>query len=345
MKFSDWDYIFQNGKIDVIPNIPIETPMLFYKYYSITDYNIEAIKTSKLYFSHPLVFNDLFESSIQMLELDKLSQKKLISLYDRHKEIVWPHQPMDYRAIKNFVETRNGQSLADFLRTTLTFYWNIIFIKTGVLSLASIDNNILLWSYYTNNSGVAIEFQNLPIDKKETFGPYPINYTDNYETMHPKTTELDKERLLYLTNVKSLNWKHENEWRLLLRRDNLSIPNYRSETLLNTNRLVSYPKSNVKSVILGFKFFKGFIPYEIDKRTFRYTFDALDKTESLNLKTQLLNYLVDNNVPIKQVQTNEDNTFRIESANVNVEIIERDRVYIVTRSRENKRANLRLSSN
>ena len=46
----------------------------------------------------------------------------------------------------------------------------------------------------------------------------------------------------------------------------------------------------------------------------------------------------------KQIQTNEDNTFCIDAANVEIEVIERDKIYKVTRSRENKRANLRLTN-
>lgn len=279
-----------------------------------------------------------------MIDLNKISQQELVNLYDKYKEIIWVHETKDYHAIKEFVHIHLKGDNADFLRTTLTFYWNIIFMKTGVLSLASIDNNILLWSYYTNHTGVAIEFQSLPIDNTEVFGPFPINYSGKYETLHPKTTELDNEHLLYLTNVKSTDWKHENEWRLLLRKDNLSIPNYKSEKLIDKNRLISYPKNIVNSIILGFKFFKGFIPYEVNKRTFKYTFNELDSKEYLNLKIEFLNYLVDTKISVKQIQTNEDNTFCIEAANVEIKIIERDKIYMVTRSRENKRANLRLTT-
>lgn len=344
MKLSDWKYTYKKNIIEIVPNFPIQIPDYFYKYYSITDYNIDAIINSKLYFSHPLVFNDLFDASIQMIDLNKISQQELVNLYDRYKEIVWVHEKKDYHSIKEFVHANLKYDKVDFLRTTLTFYWNVIFIKTGVLSLASIDNNILLWSYYTNHTGVAVEFQSLPIDNTEVFGPFPVNYSDKYETLNPKTAELDNEHLLYLTNVKSTDWRHENEWRLLLRRNNLSIPNYKSEKLIDENRLISYPKNIVNSIILGFKFFKGFIPYEVNKRTFKYTVGELDSKEYLDLKIKLLNYLVDNKIIIKQIQTNEDSTFCIEAANVKIEIIERDKIYVVTRSRENKRANLRLTN-
>jgi hypothetical protein len=211
------------------------------------------------------------------------------------------------------------------------------------LSLTSVDNDILLWSYYNNHTGFAIELSDLPIDNNAIFGPFPINYVEQYVILFPRAIELSNEHLLYLTNIKSSAWKHEKEWRVLLKRDNLSIPDYPPSNINDKNRLVNYSPEIIKSVILGFKFFKEFIPYEIDKKTYKFTIEEDNNSDVLSLKLKLLNHLILNNISVKQIQTKNNNSFCIEANEVSLEIIESNKTYLVRRITEKKTPNIRFA--
>lgn len=50
-----------------------------------------------------------------------------------------------------------------------------IYRKIGIVSLTSDDDNLLMWSYYTNHKGFCIEFDYSKFDFK-FHGPFPINY-------------------------------------------------------------------------------------------------------------------------------------------------------------------------
>lgn len=341
MKISGRKYLFKKGKFKIMPDNKAQKPEFFYKYYSVQSYNLEAFIKSQLYFSHPLILNDLFDASIQLINLEKISLSQLVALYDNYRNIVWKENPPEYYKIKEFVEREYKADKVDFCKLSLTFYWNIIFKKVGLLSLASHGDNILLWSYYNNNEGFALEFSELPVDNIEIFGPFPINYKDKFEIIFPKSPDLSNEELLYVTNIKSKEWKHEGEWRLLLRREDLSIPNYPPSKGFDKRRLVDYSSSIVNSVILGFKYFKEFVPEVIDKRTYKYTVTEDNDANLVQLKVKLLNHLIDNQIPIKQIQTKDDNTFCIESAFVNIEILERDKVYVLEKREDKMTPNMR----
>jgi hypothetical protein len=94
---------------------------------------------------------------------------------------------------------------------------------------------------------------------------------------------------------------------------------------------------------LGFKFFKEFIPVEIDKRTYKFTkIENKETRNALKLKLRLLNHLVENKIPIKQIQTKDDNSFRIDSGSVSIEIVEIDKIYIVRRNEDKMTPNIRF---
>lgn len=129
MKISNWQYSFTNDLYSISPEQNISRPSFFYKYYSFTDYNLKAFVDSKLYFSHPLVLNDIFDGSIQILNLKRLSLSQLVNLYSSNREIVWKENAPDYHSIKDFVEREYRKDKNSLLQLTLTFYWNIIFQK------------------------------------------------------------------------------------------------------------------------------------------------------------------------------------------------------------------------
>ncbi|MDR3057371.1 MAG: DUF2971 domain-containing protein [Prevotella sp.] len=114
--------------------------------------------------------------------------------------------------------------------------------QKGIYSLSNNINNELLWAYYgSGHSGFAIEYD---IDKlKES-----LNYNQYFQLIYDFDVEYKKSipkadfSLLYkkdkdiipilktFIGTKSLSWKHEEEYRLVVEREGLLEIDYRSVT-------------------------------------------------------------------------------------------------------------------
>lgn len=95
--------------------------------------------------------------------------------------------------------------------------------KMKFISFADRPNNPLLWSYYGDrHKGVCIGVSS-SIQIGQDNGMEPVEY-DNPVTIPVGTDvrpdEEDKERLRHFFRAKRIEWKHENEWRLLIPTNN-----------------------------------------------------------------------------------------------------------------------------
>lgn len=85
--------------------------------------------------------------------------------------------------------------------------------KVGILSLSEINDDLLMWSHYSNgHKGICLEF--LATDNTPFFGDaQPVRYNDQrprFDYGDDKFTQLEK---IILT--KSAHWSYEKEWRIL----------------------------------------------------------------------------------------------------------------------------------
>lgn len=319
MIFNDWEYINKNGG-KIIPTIDIPAPNSFAKYYGLNKYSVDALTNQYLFFSHPLILNDPFDSCRQLVNLSKFSERQFVKLIEKNRKFTLPNNSISPEQIMHKTGIWFREDKADLADTSLTFFWNLVFKDWGILSLAGINNDMLMWSYYTNHQGFVIEFDNQLYDSGEVIGPFPINYSKNYKTIFPRSIKLERENLLYATNVKSLRWKHEKEWRYLVNRDNMSIPNYKDSLLNEEKRKVNYHKGKVKSVILGYKFFQGnSTKTNLEKGKRLYQFQPkINKKDKLKLK--ILDYILDNNLMLKEIEIEENNTFDLKVMDVKLSI-------------------------
>ncbi len=330
MKLSNWEYTKDlDGKVIITTVDNKSKPEKLIKYYSLTDYNIDAFKRNYLFFSHPLDLNDPFDSCRYMIDLRFLSKGYFITLISRYMHFFMPSRKLSIAEIINYVEHgfNNETSKMDFFQTHNPFYWNIIFSKVAVLSLSEIEDSMLLWSYYTNHKGFAVKFINLNFETTIS-GPYPMNYSNKYEIIYPRKVEIEIEKLIYLLTIKSEEWKHENEWRFILRKDNLAIPEYDEYDIKISNNKVTYDPKQIEYIVLGFKFFKGNItPIYISDNSRIYTFN--NKSHSDKLKIDLLNLIIENKIVVRQIEAKEDNSFTLVSFPIKIEMKEKNRTYII----------------
>ena len=264
-----------------------------------------------LFFSHPLILNDPFDSCRQLVSLDKFSERQFVKLHERNQRFITPDRRYSLEEIKFETAKWYRKDKVELVDTFLTFFWNLIFKDWGILSLGEIDNDLLMWSYYNSHQGFAIEFENQLFDDAEVIGAFPINYVENYETISPRSIKLDIEQMLYVTNVKSSKWKHEKEWRFLVNRENMSIPKYSDPILKLDRRKVRYQEKKVKSIILGHKFFEDNITKtHFDKRKNLYKFHP-DNNEMDKLRLEIINHILVKDIKVRKIEIAEDNTFSL----------------------------------
>lgn len=316
MIFNDWKYIKDKGRARIIPDSDIPLPKSFIKYYGLNENSVNATINGYLFFSHPLILNDPFDSCRQLVSLDKFSERQFVKLREQNQRFITPDRRYSLEEIKFKIVKRYRENKKDLADSYLTLFWNLIFKDWGILSLAGVDNDMLMWSYYNNHQGFALEFENQLYNTPEVHGAFPINYTKNYETISPRSIKLDIEQLLYVTNVKYSQWSHEKEWRFLVNRENMSIPNYIDPILKLDRRKVRYQERKIKSIILGYKFFEDNVTkthFGKGKRLYRF---HPDKNEKDKLRLELFNYIFENNIKVREIEIAEDNTFSLNVMNI-----------------------------
>lgn len=95
--------------------------------------------------------------------------------------------------------------------------------KMKFISFADLPNNPLLWSYYGDrHKGVCIGVS-ASIQIGPDNGMEPVEYDNPVKIpvgTDVRPDEEDKERLKHFFRAKRVEWKHENEWRLLIPSNN-----------------------------------------------------------------------------------------------------------------------------
>ncbi len=329
MIFNDWEYV--NDKVGgrIIPDRKIAFPSQFSKYYGLSKNSVDALTKGYVYFSHPLVLNDPFDSCRQLIDLSLFSERQFVKLIFNNLKLTNPDSSFTYDEIKNQIAVMYRNNKSGLLNTALTFFWNIVFKDWGILSLSDIDSDLRMWSYYTNHRGFILNFKSDLFDTTEILGPFPINYSDNYDSVTPRSLAIERENLLYVTNIKSNHWKHENEWRFLLNRDNMSIPEYKDKILVDNKRRVAYKSDKLNSIVLGYKFFQENISgTKIGDKKRLFKFNKADNPSD-NLRISILENIIENKLITKEIQIAEDNTFNLEVHDITITCIEKGVKYII----------------
>jgi Protein of unknown function (DUF2971) len=216
-------------------------PPTLYKYSGVSGDRLERMRKlvveSELYFARPSSFNDpldcrvapRFDASTLLIEQHWRRVAKRNSPA-RHPSV---HRPV---IRKMLTESRTPEGQA---RLTNQMFESLD--QNGVVCLAKDPANMLLWSYYAEgHAGVAVRF-NLSLENLIAFGRSFIPVEVQYQSEFPdinfyKSTTTDF--ILTILGTKSIAWKHEQEWRLV-------IPGF--------SGCVRVPPRMINGVILGMK--------------------------------------------------------------------------------------------
>jgi len=183
-----------------------------YKYRSMESHELieglDAIfKDNSIYLSDPTSFNDPFECR-PVLTIHRSQLKNYLYIRDmirkQHPSKSKKEQDKLIKKAKLMIQDKTYQEhvYTEFIKTI------------GVYSLSQINNDILMWSHYSNkHKGLCIEFD--ASQEVILFGQaLKVNYSEKYPIVNTFDIGNPKEfRKALLT--KSNHWSYEQEWRIL----------------------------------------------------------------------------------------------------------------------------------
>jgi hypothetical protein len=207
---------------------------LLYKYRSLGKESIEwttKILTQKeLYYSDVKRFNDPFDGRVYLKfngSYDKILGAQARVQYDMNLEK--GNKTLTLSQSHNLVESKiTSDDIKDaaFQKNKLDKVQNL-FDSKGVLSLASENTNILMWSHYGNNhNGVCFGFD---CSDKDVFKNLKkVRYQSHYEELWG-WLYTDDEIVNNILYTKSHQWSYENEYRCV--KNNIGVTNFNIDSL------------------------------------------------------------------------------------------------------------------
>lgn len=294
----------------------IKVPRHLYKYYPINSNSLNSFVNEYLFFSHPNQLNDILDCSIILLN-PKSCTKELYEGICKHyaREFLLDNASfLDYETAKKnrFKE----------LKINISFFK---FFHRGILSLTTSPLNKLMMPHYTNERGFVLEFNtdkllNFLEQKylKENVTLFPMNYAKSLKPINYFKYVIDKLSInednyrvhtlnelipfLYIASVKDKVWKYENEWRILLRKEEgmgfAKDPKCFScidSSLISTNeRRINFNFDCLDKIILAPMFFNNYYfseeKYELDNTKVSYRLNSANLRNEKML-TQYKNFL------------------------------------------------------
>jgi hypothetical protein len=235
-------------------------PKYVHKFYPISKYSVDAIINGYFYASHTNDINDVLDSSPFLWFA---STPLTLDFYERFLDNDIPKDIL----LKFYEDDISSDNLC---KGYISKYFEVISNIFGVISLTSDDSGTLMWSHYTQEKGFQITLNataleaslNEKIERGECFGMFPINYTSNLNPIDIYGFNSMHIPFFYATNVKSNKWEYEQEWRFLIGKPMMGVPN--SKIGLNTtkdfvtspkNRYTFYDRGLVEQITLGMNFF------------------------------------------------------------------------------------------
>lgn len=280
-----WKYQAYNEKdkfaFKIASPFKLDPPNNLYRYYSLSKFSIQSIIENYLYASHPDQFNDLYDCHEDLINFD--DDEVIVRFLNSEND------PTE--------ENRLKQALLDdrepIVQSAKRHLRQIIYRMWGIICMTSNPNNILMWSYYSNNRGFLVEYayKEFPF---AFHGPFPVNYQDELLPISLIEATLPI-CAIFQTNIKSSGWKHEDEWRILAEnpKGQMESPDLFPELakLGGEERKFYYSPKSIKSITLGHYFAYPYEISEINNQVFEMSFAKKD-----DLRALLLDYMVENEI-------------------------------------------------
>ncbi|HZL11062.1 MAG TPA: DUF2971 domain-containing protein [Prolixibacteraceae bacterium] len=303
-----WEYSFDpsqpmNKTLKVVPEDKRDTPEFLYKYYNLSHLNIDAIKNNYLYAASRFELNDDFDCLEQLIDMKDISNERLITFYSQ-----WHTVAEIVQDIEKYRET--------FALHKATNYYG----GFGVISLSENIHSQTMWAHYANsNHGFAVKF-NLNNFHENMYGPFPVNYKTDWSPI--KLSDVN-ERLafLYMTNIKSVHWDYEKEWRYIGMGRRMSFPPFRVDPELVDARKFNYSMNAIEEIILGPRFINGLVRKDVKNNRILLEPNSIEKYGIV--KQELLEFITENNMRTSRTVLKEGSkTFELDTNPIEINRID-----------------------
>jgi hypothetical protein len=249
-----------------IPIIAGAKPVVFYKYRPIDINTLRTIANNKLWFADPQSFNDPYDCRIS---LNPPTTQAGWERFFAELEKYYPKEPeLQSAAVADYI-TRllKDPSLA---RQLLDDSVQSIRSKRGVCALSSVNDNILMFSHYSDcHRGLCLEFS---ADPKAYFAKaLKVKYCLGYPEVNLETTSFGDAAIALLLS-KAEAWSYEGEYRIIEREIGLhDFPEseltgiiFGCETSDDDIKLVQSVAFNRAVVIKYYRAKRGYLKYSLD---------------------------------------------------------------------------------
>lgn len=185
------------------------TPNRFYKFRQTTETTEKIISNEEVFFASPLSFNDPFDSQTEISfrgTQEQFQEAFLRSAKQFHSASEMPSLKKLAKQIYN--DPKRKRTIAEQMRGSQQARID----KLGIYCISEVNDNMLLWSHYTDcHKGICIEFNDsiLSLGRAKK-----VNYSDTYPELNYFTStpdELDDGTVYW----KSYDWVYEREWRVV----------------------------------------------------------------------------------------------------------------------------------
>lgn len=209
------------------------------------------------------------------------------------KGFLWATNPSDFNDPFDCpIQLWNNISPSSEFREVIKKFIGII-----CLHEFSLNDQDILWGYYTDQKGFAIKFSSYKL--VENWGnPFKVEYLEMHELDHfnlPSIKEDIFPMILRWGTQKKHIWKNENEWRFIF--SNLKIETLKMDTFKEERQKLYHP-SFIEEIILGLKFFNNTNMVEVSKHDSYYIIQG----EQHKIQNELLEFLsFPSEIPVKHM--------------------------------------------
>ncbi|MBW7913691.1 MAG: DUF2971 domain-containing protein [Taibaiella sp.] len=248
------EYYFSNQQNEAMGLIKHNLPGALYKYRPLNEYVIDNLTNNNLYLSSISDLNDPYECYPTMdlqEELYYSITEKKEELKDRFGIVLSDVVLRQLRTAPDIVDKFNELFYSKEIRSTLREqlllnkerikrnaydHWNttlkVLFQPSFRLqSFSERNDSTIMWSHYANqHKGICIEYDFRRFELRSPL--FPVLYSDKrhvfkLENDDFKNTVKINQVLYHVMLTKALNWKYEEEWRLLyVMNKGLAVPKY-----------------------------------------------------------------------------------------------------------------------
>lgn len=258
----------------------IDYPDSVFKFYDLTEYNVEALIDQYLYLNTPPQLNDGMDASCDLLYMNDI---KTIGSYNRIVENIRKKVPQ----LVNYKLSFSADKECKELKRAL---YDACFDFNGIISFTASKKSFFngtMWGHYAKNKGFAIEFVTTDLiegikgdlrnKKFESLICKEIEYYNELKAMNCDITyDIDKIDI-GIVFQKQIDWKNEKEWRMFVKSN---------QYLNNTyGRHLFYSIKAIKRICLGDKFWEEI---SINKKNVKgYIWKCIVKEEYMPLVIKL----------------------------------------------------------